>query len=104
MAEIGRDLWKSPGPIRSEARCPEQVAQAHVQVAYEDFQGGNYSLSGQTVPVLHHPHNREVLPHIQRQNPVFQFVPIASCSRTGHHRKQPDSILFTFPSGIYRYC
>ena len=35
-----------------------------------------HNLSGQTVPVLCHPHCTEVLPHVHMELLRFQFVPI----------------------------
>ena len=46
-----------------------------------------HNLSGQRVPVLHHPHRKEVLPDVQRESPVFQFVPIASNLVSGQRWK-----------------
>jgi len=43
------------------------------------------SLGNQPVPMLGHPHVRKAFPDVQRKNPVFEFVPIASCPVTGHH-------------------
>ena len=31
-------------------------------------------------------------PSVLREHPVFQFVPIASCPGTGHHRREPGSV------------
>jgi len=36
VAEVGRDLWRSPCPIPLfNQGCPESVAQDHVQTAFE---------------------------------------------------------------------
>lgn len=32
--------------------------------------------------------------HFQEEPPVFQFVPVAASSVTGHHRKELDSVDF----------
>ena len=52
-----------------------------------------HNLSGQPVPVLHHPHSTEVLPGVLKEPPILQFVPIAPCPGTGHHWKESDFIL-----------
>lgn len=52
------------------------------------------NLSGKTVWVLCHLHSAEGLPDAQSELPVFQSVPIASCSGTGHHWREPGSVLF----------
>lgn len=81
MVEVGRDPWGGPSPTQK----PKAAAQDHVQVAFEDLQGGRlHNHSGQTVPVLCHSHSKEVLPDLQT-GPVFQFVPTAPCPVTGQH-------------------
>ncbi|XP_035744351.1 signal recognition particle 19 kDa protein [Egretta garzetta] len=52
-----------------------------------------HHLAGQPVLALGHPHSEKVLPDIQREPPVPHSVPIASGPGTGHHRKEPGSIL-----------
>jgi len=44
----------------------DQVAKSPIQPGLECFQGGGsiHSLSGQPVPVSHHPHSKEFLPDI----------------------------------------
>ena len=44
-----------------------------------------HNLPGQPVSVLHHPQREEVLPHVQTELPVLQFVPVAPCAVAGHH-------------------
>lgn len=40
MAEVGRNLWRSPGPfLLLKQGHPEPVAQDYVQVAFEHLQG-----------------------------------------------------------------
>ena len=54
---------------------PEEVVQDHVQVAFEDLQEGRlHHLSGQPVPVLCHPHSKEVLPDVQTEPLMLQLV------------------------------
>jgi len=40
---------------------------------------------GKPVPVPGHPHSEKLFPDIQREPPVFQFMPIASDPVTGNH-------------------
>ena len=58
-------------------------------MAFEYLQGCGdeylHNLPGQSVPVLGHPHREKVFPDVQKDPPVFQFVPIASGPGTGHH-------------------
>lgn len=44
--------------------------------------------------MLSQPHSKNLFPNIQREPPVFQFVPIASCPITGNHQKEPGSNFF----------
>jgi len=50
------------------------------------------SLSGQPALVLHHLLSTEVLRDGQKEPPVFQLVPIAFCTSTGHHWEEHDSV------------
>lgn len=38
---------------------------------------------------------KKSLPNVQREPPVFQFVPIASSPVSGQHRAEPGSVLYT---------
>jgi len=87
MVGVGRDLCESPSPT-------PLLKQGHLQQAAQDLvQSGLeylprrrlHSLPGQPVPVLRHPQREEVLPHVQMELPLLQFVPIATCPVTGHH-------------------
>lgn len=53
------------GPLGSSGptRVPEQRAQGYGHVDFEDRQG-DPTASEQSVPLLHHPHSTEVLPHV----------------------------------------
>ena len=82
----------------------EPVAQDHVQTAFGYLQGWTlHNLSGHPVPVLGCPHSEKVFLDVQREPPVFHFVPIASGLVTGHHWKEPGSVLFapSFQVSIY---
>ena len=59
----------------------EQAAQDLVQAGFEYLQRRwrLHNLPGQPVPVLHHPQSEEVLPHVQTELPVPQFLPILLC-------------------------
>lgn len=64
---------------------PEQCAQDHTQEASGDLRGGDSTASEQPVPMLCHLNSIELLPSIQREPPLLQFLPIGSDSGTGHH-------------------
>jgi len=61
MVDVGRDLWRSCGPIpllKQDHLDP--VAPDHVQMAFEDLQGGTiYNLSAQPVLMLCHPNSEK---------------------------------------------
>jgi len=87
MVDIGRDLWRSFGPtaLLKQGHL-EQVAQDHVQMAFEYLQAGRiHNLPGQPLPVLGHPHNKKVFLDHQMEPPVLQRVPVAPKPVTGHH-------------------
>ena len=57
--------------------------------------GDSTGLSGKPVQMLSHLHSRKVFPDVEREPPVFQFVPTASGPVTGHHWEEPGSTLFS---------
>jgi len=66
--------------------CLQQASEDLVQAGLEYLQRRRlHNLPGQAVPVLRHPQREEILPHVQTELPVLQFVPIAPCRVTGHH-------------------
>ena len=91
---VGRDLCGSSSPsLLPKQGHLQQAAQDLVQAGLEYLQRRRlHSLPGQPVPVLRHPQREEVLPHVQTELPVLQFVPIAPCPATGHHWKESGPI------------
>jgi len=97
MAGVGRDpLWVTqPNPLPKQGH-PEQAAQHRVQAGLEYLQRRRlHSLPGQPGPGLRHPPREEVLPRVQLELPLLQFVPIAPCPVTGHHWKESGPVLLT---------
>ena len=83
--------WKGPlgipqsNPLPKQGH-PEQAAQDRVQAGLEYLQSRRlHSPSGQPGPGLRHPQREEVLPHVQLELPLLQFVPVAPCPVAGHH-------------------
>ena len=55
----------------------QQAAQDRIQVGFEYLQRSRlHNLPGQPGPVLRHPQREEVLPHVQVELPMLQFVPV----------------------------
>lgn len=80
MIEVGRDLWRSSGsiPLLKQGHL-EPVVQYYVQTDFEYFQGQRlHHVSRQPVPVLGHPHSKEVFSNVQMESPVFHCVAIPS--------------------------
>jgi len=80
--------WK--GPLGSTSLLKqghlEQAAQDHVQAGFEYLLRRRIQdPSGQLVPVLYQPQREEVLPHVQTELPLLQFVPVVPCTFAGHH-------------------
>jgi len=48
-------------------------------------------------------HRKKVFPDVQWEPPVFVFVPTASGPVTGHHWKEPGSVLFTSSVQVFAY-
>jgi len=87
MVGVGRDLCgsSSPTPLLKQGHLLH-AAQDLVQVGLEYLQRRRlHNLPGQPVPVLHHPQSEEVLPHLQMELLVLQFVPVDPCPVAGHH-------------------
>jgi len=84
---VGRDLCGSSSPtLLPKQGHLQQAAQDLVHTGLEYLQRRRlHNLPGQPVPLLRHPQREEVLPHVQTELPVPQFVPIAPCLVTGHH-------------------
>jgi len=97
MLGVARDLCGSSSPTALPKQGHlEQAAQDLVQVGLEYLQRRRlHNLPGQPVPMLRHPQREEVLPHVQMELPVLQFVPAAPCPVTGHHCKEFGPILLT---------
>ena len=97
MLGVGRDLCgsSSPTPLPKQGHL-QQAAQDFVQAGLEYLQRRRlHNLPGQPVPVLHHPQSEEVIPHVQTELPLLQFVLIAPCPVSGHHCKESGPILLT---------
>ena len=79
MFRVGRDLCGSSSPtLLPKQGHLQQAAQDRVQAGLEYLQRTRlHSLTGQPVPGLRHPQREEVLPRVQTELPVPQFVPIA---------------------------
>jgi len=55
-------------------------------MAFDCLQGRRlYNLSDKPLSVVSQPNSKKVFPDVQREPPVFQFMPIASCPVSGHH-------------------
>jgi len=87
MVRVGRDFCGSSSPdLLTKQGHLQQASQDLVQAGLEYLQRRRiHNPSGQPVPVLRQPQREEVLPHVQVDLPMFQFVPIAPCPVTGHH-------------------
>lgn len=103
--EIGKDLKRSSGPTSlSKQGHLGPVAQDCVQATSEYPQRRRlYNLSGKPVQELRHPHSQKVLPEVQREPPGFRCVPIVSGPATGHHWKEPVSVLFSPSPQVFMY-
>ena len=97
MVGVGRDLCGSSSPtLLPKQGHLQQAARDCVQAGLEYLQRRRvHNLPGQPVPVLHHPQRDEVLPHVQTELLMLQFVPVAPCLVAGHHWKEFDPILLT---------
>ena len=97
--QVARNLCGSstPTPLPKQGHLHLQhAAQDLVQGGFESLQRRRiHNFPGQPGPGLRHPQREEVLPHVQTELPLLQFVPIAPCPVTGHHWKESGPILLT---------
>ena len=79
-------LWVTqPNPLPKQGH-PEQAAQHGVQAGLEYLQRRRlHHLPGQPGPGLCHPQREEVLPRVQLELPLLQFVPVAPCPIAGQY-------------------
>jgi len=86
MVGIGKDLCGSSGPtpLLKQGHL-EQAAQDLVQAGFEYLQRSRlHNPSGQPITVLCHPESKEILPCVQLELPVLQFVHVALCPVARH--------------------
>lgn len=86
--------------LTAEALSLPYVTQESVQESFEYADKRLHNLSRQPVPVLCHL-PKDVLSCVQTKSSVLQFVPIAPCPATGHHRKDPGLIHLTSAPQIF---
>jgi len=105
MLEVGRDLWRSSSPTPLLKRVHLQpVTQDCVQMGFEHVQGRRlHHLCGHPVPVLSNLHSEKMSADVQTEPYLFQFVPTAHGSVTGHNWKQPGSVFFISYLQIFVY-
>lgn len=87
MVGVGRVLWRSSSPtaLLKQGHL-KQVAWDSVQAGFESLQSKKlHNFSGQPIPVLCHPQSKEILPRIQVELRVFQFVRVACHPVAGQH-------------------
>jgi len=87
MVGVEKNLCGSSGPTPlSKQGHLELVAEDLIQAVFECLQRSRiHNLPGQPPPGLHHPQSEEVLPHVQTELPLLQFVPVAPCPVAGHY-------------------
>ena len=87
-------LWLNQSNPLPKQGHPEQAAQDLVQAGLEYLQRRRlHSPSGQPGPGLRQ--SEKVLPRVQMELPMLQFVPVALCPAAGHHWKESGPILLT---------
>jgi len=104
MVGVGGDICGSSSPtLLPKQGHLQHTAEDLVQVGLEYLQRRRlHNLPGQPGPGLRHPQREGVLPHVQTELPLPQFVPIAPCPVTGHHCKESGPILLTPTLQIFR--
>ena len=85
---VGRDLWRSPSTHLLLKPFPTVGHIGSTQISIEYL----HHFFGQLVSGPYHSWSKEVLPCVNMEHPVFQFLLIASCSSVACHRKSPPSL------------
>ena len=104
--------WKEP--LRSSSSHPLLQAgtpparpgcSKPIQPGLECFPGGGiHNLSGQPVPVSHHPHSKEFLPNTQSKSALFQFKTISPRPVTTCPSKKSFPSLSVGPLQVLEGC
>ena len=89
MVGVGRDLCGSSSPTHLPKQGHlQQAVQDCVQAGLEYLQRRRlHNLPGQPATGLCHPQREEVLPHVQMELPMLQFVPVAPVLSLGTTEK-----------------
>lgn len=87
LAEIGRDLKRSPVPNSHLSRV---TVAPWISLRMETLQP-LWAARASAHSRLH----SKVLPDVQMETPEFWFAPTASCPITRHHQREPGSIFST---------
>ena len=98
-------IWFQPR-CHGQGHLPlDQVAQSPIQPGVEQFNGwGIHSLSGQPVPVPHHPQSEEFLPYISSKSTLFRFKAITPCPITMCPCKKSISSFLVGPLHVLEGC
>lgn len=83
--QVGCDLCRTSAPaFLLKQGHTEEDSQDHLQMLYEDLWVGRlYNPFWHPVPVLQQLHSPELLPNVQMEPPLLQFVPCIVCSCIG---------------------
>jgi len=87
QVEVGRDVWRTSGPsLLLEQGHLEPVPQDLVQMALNTFKDrDSTTFLGNLCQCFVNLTVNKALPDVQREPPIFHFVPIASGPVTRHH-------------------
>jgi len=93
ILSVGRDLQRSSSPTPLQLTGTpqiDQIAQGLIHPRLENLQGRSINhISGQPVPVPHHPHCKRLFLDVQTKSTVFKLETIYPCSVTIDPCKEP---------------
>lgn len=102
-----QNIWGSKVPLEITTPTPflkPSSAKAHSSCwILRISENRLHKLNGQHVPVLCHPHSDKVISNVQREPPMFQVLPIASCPIVEYHWAEPGSVLFTCSLQVFPF-
>ena len=91
MAELGRDLCRSSCPATSR-RLHRTISRWLLSISKD---GDSTTSLGNLCQCRSPSQWKSVSSFVQREPPIFQFVPVVSGPVTGHQWKEPVSVFFT---------
>lgn len=94
MVEVERDFWRPCSPTICSNRVPCNILPWTVSRGLLNiFREADFTTCQDNL--FCHPHGKKLFPHVQLEQLLLQFVPIAAHPIDGHHQKRSGPITLT---------